>query len=198
MTKKIVVNLHTHERSSQDSNYSMNDLYNYYNRYFHLPVFIGFVAHDDEGVGKIPRGEKPELSILGTEYTVNRDNDLHIIDYPEYDFSFLAHPKHTFSSDNKKEKAEEVIRRYQLDGVEKYRMGRRQYRGALSGSPLANDDAHSPHVIGSSYMVVEVDRIAPGNILEEIKKNRHQLYNDPPSSSQRVGHKMYKAKNMIL
>lgn len=200
MTQKVFVNLHTHERTgSQDSDYSMREMYDAYRRRFDVPVVIGFVAHDDEGESRVPDGKPPTNCIKGTEVTVNRGNDLHIVRFPQFDFSFLAHPRHTFSDrEERMKRSREIINTYDLDGVEWYRSGKKQFKGYLPEVWLSNDDAHSPHVVGSGGIFVEVEELSVDSVMGKVRKGDFKLHVNSVGFYNHLRHQVHKTRNMLF
>jgi len=135
----------------------------------------------------------PRNCIKGVEHTINEGNDFHIIEYPNYDFRFLAHPLHTFKGNERK--VEDAICSYDLDGLELYRMGRKQFFKEHSGVYLSNSDAHSKSVVGSSYIVV--DASSQEEAMRKIKRGDYSV------KHRRVGvcgvflHKLHKGFSML-
>lgn len=197
MAQKVVVNLHTHEKTaSPNSKDSMEQVAEFYRNRSDLPVFIGFVGHD-----KIPKGETPTLAIKGVERSLHEGSKLHVVDFPDHNFSFLAHPELTFVK-NKKKQINRLISLLDLDGVEKYRGGAKQFSGETKGIALANDDAHNMYQVMSSYMTVQVPETEDGTISEEdvmnqVKQGNVTLHNTKPRKSSFLAGKVSQGLSMM-
>jgi hypothetical protein len=76
-----------------------------------------------------------------------------------------------------KKLSENIFNQEGLDAVEKYNDGFAQYEGSLGMPELANDDAHNPIQIGTSYMMVDVESPTKRNIMREVKNGRAELVN---------------------
>lgn len=146
------VNLHAHEASaSGDSDtplYKMLD--EYANRGYAL---AGMVGHDARPSG--PPRWGPTDVIYGIEHEIRGPpNRIHVVEFPDHNFRFLAHPGSSWPEDTKR-KAREFMRENSIHAVEKYNAGEEEYEGHIAGViELANDDAHSPGAVGTSFMSV--------------------------------------------
>lgn len=124
--------------------------------------------------------------ITGIERTVDADAFIHVVEIPEYDFAFLAHPSRLRLGGDTKSVAADLISEYGLDGVEKFSQGIVQYEGHIDGVPeLANDDAHNGFQAGLSYMETDADGI--GLAIGEIERKGISLHNPSPPRSKWAG-----------
>lgn len=168
---KAKVNLHTHDaRVSFDSRTPPTVMAKAYERLGYDAV--GFVGHDE-----MSEFEYSDIIIInGIEHTVSKVPEIHIVEFPEHNFSFLAHPSRILAADTSKI-ADNIIRDRNLDAVERFNNGLGKYDGKSDVPQLANDDAHNLLQIGSSYMEVEVTEPTEANIMRAIKQDRAELKN---------------------
>lgn len=187
----VAVNLHTHESTaSPDSSTSIPEMMHSYRKEFKHQPMIGFVGHDDVGHDGVPKGSTPCNAVKGVEHTIDQSIDLHVVEYPEYDFKFLAHPGYTWGS-KAKEKAREFMERNDIHAVEKFRAGNVQYEGRMNAVELAGDDAHNPRQTGTSYMLVSIHDTEPedvtwSQVFSNIKEGNMKLVNNPAGAVQSV------------
>ena len=133
---------------------------------------LGVVGHDN-----ISQYDSDDLIIInGVEHTVSEDPEIHIVELPEIGFRYLAHPKRV-DGNNTRETAMNIIRERNLDGVEKYNDGSKQYDGSLDTIELASDDAHNLIQTCTSYMKADVDAINRGQIVSAIKTGNFEMKN---------------------
>lgn len=133
---------------------------------------LGIVGHD-----KISDFESNNIVIFnGIERTVSEDPEIHVVELPEFDFKFLAHPRR-IDDENTKETARQIIQDRNLDGVEKFNDGEQQYSGSMNTIELANDDAHNFFQTGTSYMEVETNDMNKGQIVQAIQRGDVKLKN---------------------
>lgn len=167
---KVKINLHSHERiGSFDSTTPQIAMTSAYNALGYDAV--GFVGHDD-----MADVESEQLIIFnGIEREVSISPETHIVEFPEIGFSFLAHPER---SNYSKEEIQSIINEYNLDGVEKFSDGVKQYRGEMPAIELSNDDAHNVWQIGTSFMEIEVNDVNRGQIVQAIKRGDIELKNN--------------------
>lgn len=168
---KVKINLHTHDSNvSFDSRTSPELMVKTYKRLGYDA--IGFVGHD-----KSSEFESDDIIVFrGIERTISESPEIHIVDFPEMDFQFLAHPSRIMASDTKKT-AQRIIDDRNLDGVEKFNNGVQQYRGSLDAIELSNDDAHNLFQIGTSWMELDVEDITRGQIVQALKRGDVTLKN---------------------
>lgn len=131
---------------------------------------IGFVGHDE-----MSNFESDDLIILnGIEKTIRNNPEIHIVEFPEAEFSFLAHPRR-INKENTKEVAEDIIDKHNLDGVEKFNNGVKQYDGTIDTLELANDDAHNLFQIGTSFMTMDINDINEGQLVQALARSNIPL-----------------------
>jgi hypothetical protein len=135
---------------------------------------IGLVGHEARPVVT----ESPIPTITGRERPVEYDgSSVHVVEYPDEQLSFLAHPRHYWSG-NVRAKARAAVHDLELDGVEKFNRGRIQYEGRIEDAvELANDDAHNTRQVGGSYMMVDTPTLAPMDVVRSIQEGRVELRN---------------------
>lgn len=168
---KAKINLHTHEReNSYDSSTPARVMSSVYTALGYDAV--GFVGHDE-----MANVESGQLIIFnGIERTISEDPEIHIVEYPEIGFSFLAHPGRTRKDISL---AKRLISEHSVDGIEKFSNGVKQYEGHIDGViELANDDAHNVFQIGTSFMEIDVKEINRGQIVQAIKRGDITLRNN--------------------
>lgn len=173
----VRVNLHAHDRvGSRDSLTSAASMEAaYHARGYGL---IGLVGHNARPGSD---GDTPIARLDGVERGAgNGQAEPHVVEFDDVGFSFLAHPRRTWPTDTRR-RALEFIERHDLDGVEKFSSGTRQYRGEMPVAELANDDAHATLGIGSSYMIVATDTATPEDVVDAIRRGRVELVNRRPS-----------------
>jgi hypothetical protein len=155
------------------------------------PAVVGYVGHDQFASNDDVSG----VSLTGIEHTVSESSpEVHIVEYPDYDFKFLAHPQR-IDPDDTKQTAKAYINEFGLDGVEKYRSGYKQYDGSIDRVvELAGSDAHNAHGYPTSHMVVDADSVAAGSVIDAVKAGRVELVSVGEVSR---WHKVGKAVAMI-
>lgn len=171
---QVAVDLHVHEEgASHDALTSAQGMHTAFTQTVEgTPAAVGYVGHDqiaDQGAGV------SGVSFTGVEHTISESSpEIHIVEYPDHNFSYLAHPRRVDST-NPKDRAKTLIEKYGLDGVEKYRTGVRQYDGTIPNVvELSNSDGHNTHAFPSSYMVVGVDSVGADSVFREIKAGRFE------------------------
>lgn len=169
---KARVSLHVHDSNvSPDSNTPPEKMVEKYKELGFDAV--GFVGHDEESTF-----ESDELLILrGIEHTISRSPEVHVVEFPQQNFSFLAHPQRMLSSDTKGD-AMEIIIDMAIDGVEKFNNGFTQFGGSLPVPMLANDDAHNTLQAGSSFMEVNVDKLTRKEIIRAVGRGDVEFVNN--------------------
>lgn len=172
----VPVALHVHEQNgSGDSRTAATEMLDAYRDVLGPAAAVGFVGHDS----LVRTHDENSVTFDGVEHEVSTSpRRLHVVELPDHDFSYLAHPSETFPDDTR-ERAMETVRRLGLDGVEKYNAGEKQYEGRLPTLELAGDDAHNPLGAGVSYMKVRVRRPTEGNIMDAIRRGDYTLVNRP-------------------
>jgi len=133
---------------------------------------VGFVGHNEVSEFDTDRF----IVFNGIEREVSEDPEIHIVEYPEIGFSFLAHPKR-IDFENTKEIASGIVQNGNLDGVEKFSSGRKQYKGSINSLELANDDAHNILQVGTSHMEIEVNEITKGQVVQALSRRAAGLKN---------------------
>jgi len=170
---KIAVDLHAHERGgSHDSLTSARQMHNAFAAAVDKAAVVGYVGHDQLAADDSVSG----VSLAGIEHTVSESSpEVHIVEYPDYDFKFLAHPQR-IDPDDTKQTAKAYINEFGLDGVEKYRSGYKQYDGSIDGVvELAGTDAHNVHGYPTSHMVVHTDSVDAESVIDAVKAGRVEL-----------------------
>lgn len=169
---KARVNIHTHDsRVSYDSRVPAKRLI----RAYKAADFdaVGLVGHD-----KLSQYESDDIIVYnGIEHTVSESPEIHVVEYPEFNFRFLAHPRR-ITKNGTLETAEEIVRSQGLDAMEKYNSGSTQYVQDTEILELANDDAHNLFQVGSSYMEVDVQEKTRGNIMSNLMRGNVELVNN--------------------
>lgn len=186
---RVPVALHVHERNgSADSRTPAGEMVDAYKQKYGTPLAIGFVGHDHA-----VRVNHPDVVTLdGVEHEIRkRPTRLHVVEFLDHDFKYLAHPKTTFPDDTA-DGAMRAVERYDLDAVEKYNAGSKQYDGSLGVPEIAGDDSHSPLGVGESMLAVDVDRLTEDAVVDELKAGRVHMMNDP-SRSRGVAHQAEKS-----
>lgn len=174
------INLHAHERTSLDSWTSGDAMAFAYSTQNYEAV--GLVAHEAR-----PPEPEPRFTTVATGIEHGAGDgtvEPHVVEFPDHDFRFLAHPALTWP-DSTKLHVREWLRSHDVDGVEKYSAGRVQFQGDLDVDDvvlLANDDAHNPRQIGASYMTIDGLPLTFGEALEAIRAGDHELHNESPST----------------
>lgn len=176
MTKRLKTTLHTHEASASGDSHTPAEVMaaEYADRGFDV---VGFVGHDARP--DIDTDAMPVTAVAGIEREVETDpRRVHILDYPEYDFTALAHPRLSYPASTQT-KTRMAVEAYGVDAVERFNRGRDELGEPVTvDSPLmAGDDAHSTHQVGGSYMVVEARSDDPSDVFEAIKRGRVELHN---------------------
>ena len=146
----VPISLHAHEASaSGDSRTSIDAMAARYRQAGFGTV--GFVGHD--ATPETPNRAALPV-VVGIEHELRTEpRRLHVVEYPQFGFRFLAHPNLTWP-ENTRENAADYVASHDVDAVERWNRGIQQYEGHISGvAELANDDAHNPHQIGDSHMV---------------------------------------------
>lgn len=189
------VTLHTHERTaSGDSETPAATLAEEYAR--RGVDFVGFVGHDDRP--HVDFSQLPIEGITGIEHEIQTAPRVHIVEFPEYDFSFLAHPAMTYT-DNVGKNAVETAREHGVDAIEAYSRGEEHLPGdSLQDFALvANDDAHSTHQIGGSYMETIVPRTEPQEIITAVRDGRVELHNPGLSTRRWMAGRLHQGLSMV-
>jgi len=167
------VTLHTHDNTvSYDSFTPISTRARLYNR-------LGFDAIAPLGHDDYSEFDTEELiTFRAIERTVSADDpEIHIVEIPELDFQFLAHPGR-MGVDDVKNRSRDLIDEYDLDAIEKYNAGIIQYEGSINGvTELANDDAHNFFQTGASYMKFNVEEINSGQIVSALRERDFKMVN---------------------
>lgn len=173
------VSLHAHERTASGD--SLSSAVTMARRYRDQGFgAVGFVGHDS---APVETGDAVAAAV-GVEHELRPlPRRLHVVEFPEHDFAFLAHPATAWPTDTRA-KAAAFAHEHGLDGVEKYSRGRMQYAGSIPGLvELANDDAHNPHQVGESHMVVRVQdpdgptRRVLGQVFDALRRDEFETVN---------------------
>ena len=174
--RKVAVNLHVHESSaSKDASASYNDMVESYREQLEIPFRLGVVGHD-----KLPKVDLRREDIKGIERTIDKSEDLHIINFPRFNFKILAHPRYTWS-ENTKKKAKKAIKEHNVDAVEKFNAGNKQFEGDLPATHVAGDDSHNRFQTGVSFMVIESHNPASLTweiIFDKIKRGKFEMVSE--------------------
>lgn len=169
--------LHVHEREgSHDSRTPAGEMASAYQSMFDTPVAVGFVGHDEEVHVRTPG----VITFSGSEFSkTSGPNGIHVIQFDEPGIRILAHPGRTWPNDTKRE-AKAAIEKYNIDAVEKYTGGRKQYEGHLPVVELNGDDAHSPIGAGRSSLRVDAPRLSKHAIAESLSRGDFDMVNRTP------------------
>lgn len=168
------ISLHTHTKRSHDGSLTEDSMRKAYG-----PGWVTAVTDHDEWSNPVADTRLP-----GIEHTIDAERYLHVVEveFPGGPFRFLAHPKRPFPT-NTRTNAKRVIKKYDLDGVEKFNAGVKQYEGEIRDAvELANDDAHNDWQTGTSYMVVE-----SGDVEDAIRRGQFKTVNSPRPVSATLG-----------
>lgn len=179
------VNLHAHcSQGSYDALLSARKMIDQY-----ADAGFGAVAITDHDQRTSVPDDDRLITLEGIEHTVDAERHTHIVEIPDHDFRILAHPAFSHPEDPKAA-IRELAREYDLDAVEKWNCGARQYRGDLD-APLievAGDDAHNPLQVGHTYMEVPDSVSSAGGVISAIRSGRHELVRDPKPVRSLLGH----------
>lgn len=198
MAKTAKFNLHCHEQSaSYDSD---------------TPIEVMAGEYADQGydvIGVVGHNERPDIEtdslpvqvITGVEHTIqDRPNRIDVVSFPDYNFSFLAHPGYSFQHEqNPRVSAFVTARDLDVDGMEVHSQGSQQIEAGSPGKfvGLANDDAHNTHQIGGSYMTTEVTEVTPGALIESVRIGDVDLYNPEYKSREYVAGQVLQGINIV-
>jgi len=166
----LKIDLHAHDpEASWDSSATRKSMLRGYRR--HNFDVVGFVGHDEmAGV------RSDNLVVLnGIEHTISTKPEIHVVEFPDYGYKFLAHPRRITKLDTK-DVASKIIQKRNLQGVEKYNNGVKQFSGDLSVPSLANSDAHNPFQIGTSFMLVDSPK-TQGSVINAVRSGEAKAVN---------------------
>lgn len=192
-----VVNLHAHENTaSGDSSTPATEMADRYATADPPAALVGLVGHDARPtVTPNPDGSTSVITGIEHETRADNGNRLHVVEYPDHDFRFLAHPRLTWP-DSPREKARQFARENDIDAVERLNRGKWQYSGSLGVPEIGNDDAHNTHQVGSSYTVVEADAGDPQTLLDAIRNGETMLANRGARLDEQLAGRLHQGINL--
>lgn len=135
---------------------------------------VGFVGHD--ALVDVEGAADDLILYSGIEHTVDRAEGTYVVEFPEYDFRYLARPSYRDKHVTPQEVLE-TAREHDVDAVEKYTNAWRQYDGNLPLVEVASDGAHNPQQVGSSYMLVDVDVCDRDAIMQAVMEGNFEIVN---------------------
>lgn len=196
MERRIRFTLHTHESTaSGDSGTPAEALAEEYaRRGFDL---VGFVGHDKRP--DIDTDTLPVEAITGIEHEVETEpRRVHIVSFPEENFSYLAHPSLSHPEDTLG-KAIRTADQYDVDAIEVFNRGNRELPETLpSGMTLvANDDAHNTHQIGGSFMEAAVRDVSAQSAIRAINRGEAQLFNPGYGRLEYAAGRLHQGINLV-
>lgn len=176
MDKIAKVNLHTHERTASGDSGTPAEVMaqEYADQGFDM---VGFVGHDSRP--EIDTDDLPIMAVTGIEHEVETEpRRVHLLDFPEYDFLALAHPKMSHP-ESPHTGAIMDSTGYGTNAIEAYNRGKSQgiATEAMEYPTIASDDAHSTFHVGGSFMEVPVDRMTPEAVFEAVLDGKATLRN---------------------
>lgn len=146
-----------------------------------------YAERDIDVVGIVGHGSVPDIDteglpvevLTGIEHELRKHpTRIHVVEFPEYDFRFLAHPRLT-APDGDLAETRALIDRLDVDAVEMFNRGSRHLsdREAVDVPVLANDDAHNTAQVATSYMAARVPRGTPQAVVDAARRGEVQLHN---------------------
>lgn len=181
--KTLSVALHVHERSSLDSLAAPATMARaYQNAGADLVGFVAHQAHVDAAREAHNATRGGVMAVDGIEHGPGSGKTHpHVVEFPEHDFAYLAHPRKTWP-ERTKAHAAAFVREHGLDGVERFNAGRQQYRGAFPEPvvELAGDDAHSPRGVRRSTMTVHATERTPAAVFDALRHGNFEINNHGP------------------
>lgn len=168
----MLVNLHTHTRhGSYDGALSPRHIAEAYEY-----AGFGALAITDHDVVTEPVDVDGLIQMRGIEHTIDPDRHLHVVELPDHDFRFLAHPKFTFGPAGL-EDAVAYARSTGLDGIEQVNGGKDQLGGQPTGNlvRLANDDAHNLFQVGHSCMRIPDDVDDEAGVIHAVRNGEFEI-----------------------
>lgn len=187
----VAVDLHVHERTaSPDCRTPAIQMLQAARRKLGEFAMVGFVGHD-----RRPQlGQDGVLIETGIEHERRPPpNRLHVIEFPDQDFRILAHPKVTWPTNTREHVHDYLAENPSIEAVEKWRGGRKQYRGHVPAIELGSSDAHNALLVGASQVVVSTSDVSQAGIFEAIRADQFQVRNRAVSSLARLAHVIEKA-----
>lgn len=192
----VAVDLHVHERAvSADSRTPARAMMRAARTHLGEFAMIGFVGHD-----RRPRVQpNGTLFATGVEHEVRPPpNRLHVIEFPGQDFRILAHPKMTWPENTRERVHEYLVEHPEIEAVEKWRGGRRQFRGNVPALQIGSSDSHNPLLLGASHLIVETADVSTDGVFEAIRDGRFQAVNRPVGRLTRAAHTVEKAGAFVV
>lgn len=174
----VAVDLHTHAAHDRDSRTPAQRMARFMAEEFEFAM-LGIVGHDFRPTAD-PSGV---LSTTGIEHEVRRNPRVHVIEFPDHDVSILAHPK---LSHMNREDVWEFIHENNIDAVEKFTGGRKQFEGTIPVPAVGASDSHSPLLLGTSFVVVDVDEVSVDGVFHAIRAGDFKTVVRPPSLPTRL------------
>lgn len=132
---------------------------------------VGFVGHDEMANVK----SEELLVINGIEHTKSTNPEVHVVEFPSMDFSFLAHPSRI--SNITSEAIANLARRHSVDAIERFNNGVGQDTADLDLPQVCNSDAHNVFQVDTSYMTLESMRQRQA-VINAIKNGDVELRNN--------------------